>query len=166
MNIFQACDGGVIKVPYKDCRATAKIIDIAGFDDILPVTGFSLDLSTNHQFLHALNEFIYAFAFGDRIGELTVSGICFTTKDCGQIASISDLLGFYSRERFAVKSDATQITIDGSTVLVGFLTGARVEIPNPSLPVAQWVLRYNVILDSKSNQGIPVMGGVELGNVA
>jgi hypothetical protein len=151
MSIFTECDGGVLKVPYKNCQSTSKIIDITGFNDILPITGFSLDMSTNHQFLHALNEFVYAFAFGDRIGELTVSGICFTTKDCNNADDMAKLLRYYQTERFAVKADATKITIDGSIVLVGFLTGARVEIPNPALPVAQWVLRYNVLLDPKNS---------------
>jgi hypothetical protein len=149
MSIFTECDGGVVKVPYKNCTSAVKIIGIDGIEGVLPVTGFSLDLSTNHQFLHALNEFVYAFAFGDRIGELTVSGICFTAADstCPRdgIAGISNVLTFYQTERFSVKTAAKTITIDGMT-FKGFLTGARVEIPNPALPIAQWVMRYNVLL--------------------
>jgi hypothetical protein len=41
-----------------------------------------------------------------------------------------------------------KITVGGAaTTLLGFLTGLRIEIPNPALPIVQWVLRYNVVID-------------------
>jgi hypothetical protein len=113
-----------------------------------------LEMSTNHQFLHSLDEFIYVYAFGDRVGELIISGIAFTecvTTGPGATASghMDSLYAHYLRSRLAKNLTPTKITLgSANTELLGFLTGMRLEVPNPQLPIAQWVLRYQVILNS------------------
>jgi hypothetical protein len=42
----------------------------------------------------------------------------------------------------------------GSAVALGFLTGLKMEIPNPAYPMMQWALQFNVILNTPD-------GGVE-----
>lgn len=149
MSVFDKCDGGVLKVPTS-CDANIAVIKVDDFISTVPLTGFTLELSTNHQFLHSLDEFIYVFAFGDRVGELTMSGLtfvggCANSKE-GTPASVYE---FYMQKRLAINLRPAKITIGGSNqTLLGFLTGLRMEMPNPSLPVIQWVLRYNVVVDS------------------
>lgn len=156
MSVFSSCDGEILKV-QTDCKNSDSIaaVSVDGFVANVPLTGFALDLSTNHQFLHSLDEFIYVFAFGDRVGELTLSGITFTGK-CPNTTSgePKDIYSYYLQNRVSKTLKPTKITVSGGqTTLLGFLTGMRMEIPNPSLPVMQWVLRYHVIIDSRSPGG-------------
>jgi hypothetical protein len=167
MSLFQCdTDGGVVRVPT-GC-AEIVVIKVENFAGSLmqevPVTGYSLELSTNHQFLHTLDEFIYAFAFGDRIGELTLTGVAFTVPVCAggdgaagdfNQRNITDevkqenVYEFYLANKFSRSLRPTKIQIGSADIqLIGFLTGMRMEVPNPQLPIMQWVLRYNVVVDT------------------
>lgn len=163
MSIFVTCEGGVYKhTPGNECAAdNVVVIKVDGFVATVPVTGYALELSTNHQFLHSLDEFIYVFAFGDRVGELTLSGIAFTgcvSDAAGPVtdANVDSIYNHYLQNRLGAKAAnnmaPTQITLGGATSakLLGFLTGMRLEVPNPANPIAQWVLRYQVILNSSA----------------
>lgn len=148
-----------------ECSSGINVIAIDGFNTTIPITGYTLDLSTNHQFLHSLDEFIYAFAFGNRIGELTLTGVVFTTTSCDRTGKdITYELGqqsiydWYLSNKFSSNLKPSKIIIGESTVsLIGFLTGLRMQIPDPALPIAQWALRFNVIIDTTS--GSPSTAG-------
>jgi hypothetical protein len=157
MSVFATCEGGVYRyTPGEECTSSdIVVIKVDGFLTTVPVTGYALELSTNHQFLHSLDEFIYVFAFGDRIGELTLSGITFIgcVGGAGGAADASSVFDYYRNNRLAAKMAPTQITIGGTTgsaQLLGFLTGMRLEVPNPANPIVQWVLRFTVILNASA----------------
>lgn len=165
MSIFNQCDGvGVLRV--NDCApaTTATITPAISVDNFsaaglaVPITGFTLDLGTNHQFLHTLDQFIYLYAFGDRIGELVLSGIAFAgtcAKDMGgnrieKELAPNNVLSYYAQNSVsrADGPEPTFITIgDAGNVILGFLTGVRLDMPNPTMPIVQWALRYSVVLD-------------------
>jgi hypothetical protein len=115
-------------------------------------TGFMLQLHTNHQFLHALDEFTYVFPFGDRVGELTVTGITFLSSgDCAAELGkgICGIYEYYMANRLTPSTGKTPtlIQVGGcAPPMLGFLTGLRMETVRPELPIVQWVLRFNVIL--------------------
>jgi len=165
-SIFSGCENNVMRVA-SECNDGINVIFIEGFNTAIPVTGYTLDLSTNHQFLHSLDEFIYAFAFGDRIGELTLTGVVFTGKSCdrngrnitAQIGQQS-IYDWYLSNKFSRNLKPSKILIGQSAVkLIGFLTGLRMQIPDPALPVAQWALRFNVIIDTTSGSPSTAGGG-------
>lgn len=155
MSIFTPCEGGVLKIPNTCADSpdapTIKVANMEGVGGIA-YTGFMLQLHTNHQFLHALDEFIYVFPFGDRVGELTLTGITFLgggkcADDSGE--GICGIYKYYIANRLTPSTGKTPtlITIGGcSPPLLGFLTGLRMETVRPELPIVQWVLRFNVIL--------------------
>lgn len=163
-SIFATCEEGVFRYtqPGKDavggCESgSVGVITISDSAAITmaPITGFRLELSSNHQFLHTLNNFIYVFSFGDRVGELTVSGIaatgCYSANsgESSKTGSISALYKRYLDNRLAANLKPSLITITGADVsLLGFLTGMSMEIPNPAMPIAQWAFRYNVIINA------------------
>lgn len=160
MSIFQPCEGGVYKVEndcadYGSSGKPVVTIDTMGGVANVAYTGFMLQLHTNQQFLHALDEFIYVFPFGDRIGEFTLTGITFLgggkcpDVDAGGICSIYN---YYINNRLGIKTGRkpSVITIGGcSPPLLGFLTGLRMETLRPEMPLVQWVLRFNVIIQKQ-----------------
>jgi hypothetical protein len=151
-SIFTPCEGGVFRVPLEDGGCHSKDVIIAlsvdGFDATVPVTGVSIDLGTNHQFLHTLDEFIYVYSFGDRIGQMTISGISFTECSTTAGGSPINVYNYYMKNRLAKTLKPTKLQLAGSTVALGFLTGLKMEIPNPTYPIMQWALQFNVILNT------------------
>jgi hypothetical protein len=162
MSIFigsdgRGCEGGVLRVNAGCAAGTIATIAVDPFPLQLPITGYSLDMGTNHQFLHSLDNFIYLYAFGDRIGELTLSGLAFTGScvqnngggDISNAMSQCAILSYYNDSRVS-NSNGTKASLisigNCSKILRGFLTGMRLDVPDPSAPVVQWALRYHVIL--------------------
>lgn len=150
-SVFTPCNGGVHRVAL-NCgsggggdifRITADGASIG-----VPVTGFALELQGNYQFLHTVNEFIYLYTFGDRIGELVLTGmgffgdLCPTAQFAGNTCTIIE---FYKKNRVAKRPDPVSVSIGDCGIFLAFLTGMRVEISKPESSVAQWVLRFNVL---------------------
>lgn len=159
-SVFLPCGTGVARV--KDCAkgtggGSPKILTIEGLDSGLIVTEFALELSTNHQFLHALDHKIYLFPFGDRIGELTVTGMAFTGGYCDENGNKVDPkkavcgpLGYYIANRVSVPKGMTPKKIkisDCAPPFLGFVTGFRMAQQRTDVPIAQWVMRFSVVID-------------------
>jgi hypothetical protein len=165
MSIFVPCEGGVYKHVDTKCNGSCACDSVAvisldnNFVITVPITGFMLEMSTNHQFLHSLDEFVYVYAFGDRVGELTISGIAFTDCVVSKVgvtagATVDSIYKKYLQKRLSKTLTPSKITIGNAPAeLLGFLTGMRIEVPNPQLPIAQWVLRFQVILNSPNTAG-------------
>lgn len=162
MSIFSPCDNGILRI-NNACAASGgsfAAIEIKDAKGVLetPITGYTLDLGTNHQFLHTLNEFIYVYAFGDRIGELILTGVAFagtcvkdsaTDEDKASALSPKSVLQYYINNRVSHADGVkpAKIIISGAPeIIIGFLTGVRFNLPSPDLPIVQWALRYNVVL--------------------
>ncbi len=144
--VFSPCVGAVAKIPGCSGDAVFKV-DISGGSLTMPISGFALELNGNYQFLHTVNDFIYVYAFGDRIGELTVSGFGFS-QTCGNASSakICNLFDFYTQNRIRRKGDlSVHIGECPDANFWAFLTGMRVEVQDPQTAIAQWSLRFNVL---------------------
>lgn len=149
-SVFTPCAGGVHRVVV-DCGGGGGAIFQITFDGVtlgLPVTGFALELQGNYQFLHTVNDFIYVYAFGDRIGELVITGMGFYGNECEAWtgSSICELLDYYKEHRISKWKPPILIKIgDCDEDFKGFLTGMRMEVTKPEVNIAQWVLRFNVL---------------------
>jgi len=121
--VFSPCSGAV-EIARPSCDSTSVLTtDIDGPINAI-VTGMTLEMSGNYQFLHTLNDLVYFYSFGDRVGSLTLTGISFI-KNCRAGAgagvllpkkSIMDLYQYYLDNR-AVKSDglAKSIVLTGDS---------------------------------------------------
>ncbi|MFM7856257.1 MAG: hypothetical protein ACKO96_31130, partial [Flammeovirgaceae bacterium] len=79
-----------------------------------------------------MNDFIYVYSFGDRIGELVVSGIGFA-KTCGSAsgAKLCSVLDFYKDNRIAATGNLSVSLGDCTPPFFAFLTGMRMEMQDP-----------------------------------
>jgi len=150
-SVFTPCNGGVHRVAL-NCGSSGGgdvfRITVNGAGIGVPVTGFALELQGNYQFLHTVNEFIYLYVFGDRIGELVLTGMGFFGDVCpGTLgAGVCELLDFYKENRVAKRPDPVSVSMGDCGTFLAFLTGMRIEIAKPETSVAQWVLRFNVLM--------------------
>ena len=146
---FSPCPGTVALVKSRHCGEgdVFKIKITGGSELTAPMSGFALELNGNYQFLHTVNDFIYVYAFGDRIGELTISGFGFV-KACPKAdkAKICNVFEFYQTNRIKEKGNLS-VTIGDcpNATFWAFLTGMRLELQDPQTLVGQWSLRFNIL---------------------
>jgi len=105
------------------------------------ITQGTIEHEGNYQFLHTINDAVYVYVFGDRVGSLVVGGIAFGVP-CGGGNGITEVILRYNQHRIAAT---------GNPVIVGFadlafpcfLTGFNVDTADPETHTAQWALRFN-----------------------
>lgn len=158
-SIFSPCEGAIAKVDLCSDGAGSGgggtfNVTVNGAQLGFPTSGFILEMQGNYQFLHALDNFIYYYNFGDRVGELTVSGFGFMGPGCneysGPMARRGDVCGMYDlylQNRQSKLKKAIPIGTDKCGIFWGFLTGMRLEISSGAagMPIGQWSLRFHVI---------------------
>lgn len=98
----------------------------------------------NYQFLHTLNETIYLYVFGDRIGELQVSGLAFS-KLCpgGEETGMEQVIRNYRRNRVAELAAPVIVSYGAGQPFRSFLTGMSIDVADPERMIGQWSYRFN-----------------------
>lgn len=146
-SIFSPAVGAVTKVSGGSSESIFTISFGGGSGSLrAPVTGFALEQNGNFQFLHTVNDFIYVYSFGDRVGELVISGIGFA-KTCSSAndAKLCGVLDFYNANKLSKVGNLSVTLGDCAPPFFAFLTGMRMELQDPRTLVAQWSLRLNVV---------------------
>lgn len=107
------------------------------------VTQAAVEQQGNFQFLHTIDDMIYVYVFGDRIGELLISGVCFGDSCPNDgISGMDDALAYYKDNRIANRATPVKIMF-GQQLFQGFLTANRVEVARPELILGQYLMRFN-----------------------
>ena len=154
---------GAVSLVTRSCRDANQpqklfSITVSGAAPLTwPVTAMSLELTGNYQFLHTVNNFVYFYSFGDRVGQLVVGGVGFIglgTCPGSGAASKGGILGLYdyymSNRAVKRKGRAFPIALDdatGTASLIGFLTGVQFSVSGdgPMGPIGNWSLRFDVL---------------------
>ena len=120
--------------------------DWGGFEQRTAIlTGISVAKAGNYQFLHTLRGFIYVYVFGERIGDLILSGITFTGK-CpgGGQTGFDGVIDYYNQNAISFRADPIGVEI-GSSGFLAFLTAAKIDIINPKAGLGQFTLKMNAV---------------------
>ena len=82
------------------------------------ITSTMIRLRGAHQFLHAFNDTIYAHSYGNRIGDIRVSGVAFFAlctpgqqQQNEQGTGLDDVVAFYEANRLGNKNEAVAVQI-------------------------------------------------------
>lgn len=106
------------------------------------ITSGGIVESGNFQFLHTVSDTIYAYVFGDRIGELRVGGVCFATT-CGTNENgIQQVVQHYRANRIGRSGQTVQVSF-GAISLRAFLTRMSLDITDSELNIGQWSFSFN-----------------------
>jgi hypothetical protein len=113
------------------------------------VTRLQVSQQANVQFLHTLGNDIYIYVFGDRIGQMTLSGVSFSTICTGEGDSgegshgIENMLDWYQQYKVSAKDTATKIML-GTKLIQGFVTGVSFDVQDRAdIP---WIGLFNISL--------------------
>jgi len=106
------------------------------------ITRLTIAQETNHQFLHALGGDIFIYVFGDRIGQLTISGLA-VSKDCDgggdSEHGFEKMLKYYKDNKLSKRREPMTVMI-GQTPVTGFLGGMTGGVFDHKLLLMQWDL--------------------------
>lgn len=156
MAILMSPCSGAVQIA-RECgvvRTEFLIISVDGggmaFDAI--VTGMNMSLAANYQFMHSLDDFIYVYAFGDKIGDLVFRGIGFVNAcGSGDTARMGILRMYeYYKSNIGSGADIKILTItltSGSTQvsLRGVITAATIDVIEENGIMGHWSLNFKVI---------------------
>jgi len=99
----------------------------------------------NLQFLHTINETIFAYVFGDRIDELQVAGVAFAElcrPDTNNMRTGMDMIqDIYEQRRVANRTTLLNVAI-GEHTFRTFLIGLTLEANDPITNLGQWTMRF------------------------
>lgn len=105
------------------------------------VTRVTVSQQVNVQFLHTLGSLIYVYVFGDRMGQVTLSGLSFACvcpdAEQGVELGAEKMLLWYKQNRASRRAGPVRVTI-GTTAIEGFVTSFTEDVVDPSLRLVQW----------------------------
>ena len=136
-------------LPFNIVMQGIDIGSVANVNTRAIITQAALVENGNFQFLHTLDETIYAYVFGDRIGELRVSGVCFTqpcsqgSGEIGGSSGIKQVIDRYAENRIANTGDVVLVNYGPDSTFKGFLTGMNVEVTDAERNLGQWSFRFH-----------------------
>lgn len=112
------------------------------------ITSIGIGQAVNIQFMPSLDQVLYIYAFGDRPGNVSISGIAFD-RTCQAKESpgtgILNVLDYYDTSRASVESKIMTVSIgDGKRTLQGFLVKMDSNLADPS--IRSFSFTYEIVM--------------------
>lgn len=119
------------------------------------VTGISVRQQENLLFSHTLGDFIYIYVFGERIGEIVITGLAFI-DDCRDdgATGAAGVLQYYRANRVSSRPTpiSVQIGSQAEGVIEGFLISMDISIVDPLFKLGQFALRMALLPPSADTE--------------
>ncbi len=145
MHVFEGAVGRVVAVEDPAVQGVMYVADIA--DDPLSfdaqrsiITRVTCAQQVNLQVLHTMGRHVYVYVFGDRLGQIGLSGLSFA-NECPQPGSVHGIIGvfdWYRRNKASRRADPVRINIGMRDNIDGFVTGFSFDTVDPATQMVQW----------------------------
>lgn len=106
------------------------------------LTGYRMAGMGGYQFLHSLKDVIYVYVFGERMGEVQISGVAFQGL-CGlalDSTGLDDIYNFYNENRLSQSGIPISITLGIQTTISAFLIGFEIGTNDPQTGLSPFTL--------------------------
>ena len=158
--IFQTDSWGkVYSNPMRDGQPAQIVYPIEEFQPMAAiVTSIGLSQDVNIQFMPTLQDVVYIYSFGDRMGEAVVQGIGFS-KTCDNPArdqGAKEVMDFYDEHRAVEEGKVVTVNIGGRS-LTGFLISMRLATADTALKTTSFTMRIAVL--PKGSRPVADSGG-------
>lgn len=150
MVIFEGTPGRVIRMTDPALPATLKPIaslnpSISFAQERSIINRITIAQQTNHQFLHTLGNDIFIYVFGDRMGQITLSGVSASTEapNCNSVDEygLEKMLRWYKDNKLSSRPAPVRIVV-GSVTLTGFVTGMSNDLADPKT----WLVNFAITI--------------------
>jgi hypothetical protein len=152
--LFESNVGSVVELvgPGQQCSTQLLGLDpnISFAAQRSIVTRVTVSQQVNVQFLHTLGALVYIYVFGDRIGQITLSGLSFSggcnpdDKDGGVTPGVELMLNWYDQNRAANTAAPVRVML-GNYAINGFVVAATMDVVDPSTSLVQWGLTLTAL---------------------
>lgn len=119
------------------------------------LTGFDYDARSGLGVTHTLRDRIYVYAFGERMGDATVTGVAFAgTCHGGATAGpnggrlwtgFDGVHAYYERARVSTQGAPVRLVFGPDTTLAGFMDGFRFQLEDPQTGTGSFAFRFKVL---------------------
>ena len=147
MDIFNNQPGMVAALDSPGIPMSLFIEDWGGFDGFKSIiTEFGVIQQSGVQFMHTLRDFIYVYVFGERIGQMTISGLSFFTFCDGDTChGLEHVNQYYLDNRVSERATPITVVLGCATPFTAFLVGCKLNLNNPADMMGQFSLDLRVI---------------------
>ena len=164
MIFFQSTRGKVVRLTDDAASAAVAFVDVSAGNAANAAINFAqrtsiitrvmLAQEANVQFLHAVGDFVYIYAFGDRMGQIGLSGLSFAFG-CDDNArpqqnrrhGIAEMSSWYNRFRVSSLGRPVRVAISTMT-LEGFVVNSSFDTVDPESGLMQWNLGLRTLPES------------------
>ena len=155
--IFEGCPGRVVAVgvPVTNCQISMiSVKDDANNDvltylrDTVVLTRVTVNQSANVQFLHTIGNRVYVYAFGDRMGQITLSGLAFIASCDNDLTSHSakNVLDWYRLNKASTRANPITVTVF-DVAFQAFVLALNTDVVEPATKLVQWTLTLATLPD-------------------
>ncbi len=139
----------VLENPLAAAGSVLQVEGWGGFQAFKAIfTRIHIAEQTNHQFLHTLGNRIYLYVFGDRIGQIGLTGLAFwdncSAVPGGRIGA-AHVLNYFRTQKLSVRAEPIKITIDPTTVFECYMQGFNASVINTAQRMYQFHLNLALI---------------------
>jgi len=120
------------------------------------ITSFGYSQDVNIQFMPTLRKMIYVYAFGDRMGTVTIGGVAFNDVCSGDSPlgnsglGTVELLKYYDANKAVKDGQTVSVSIgNGSNTVTGFLTSMTLQAQDPEYMSMDFSMEIAVISRSQ-----------------
>lgn len=108
------------------------------------VTEVAVRQGVNVQFLHTLDDAIYIYVFGDRIGDIMISGIAFI-EVCGPDSGgsgVKNAMEYYAKNRASQRSGPVLVKFGDGDPFKSYLIDSGMTLLRPEMGAAQFTFNF------------------------
>lgn len=145
--VFAVGKNRVVQIPDSVVpgRFTFNLDSWGGYQRLQSIiTRIGVSKQCSAQLLHTLGDDTYIYTFGQRVGQITISGLAFTaTCDSGNQTQLGaeHILSYYEQNNLSEKQIPTKITIGSRKTFKAYLAGVNVDVED--VPSGIW--RFNFL---------------------
>ncbi len=109
------------------------------------ISGVSANMQGNYQFLLTMRNYTYVYVFGEKMGDVVVSGIA--AAECNEVPhGLTYAIAYYGTNRLGFTGTPVALAFAGY-VTYAFLTGGTFQYMNPKSRLAKFQFRFKTIVD-------------------
>ena len=150
MHVFEGAVGRVVALEDPAAQGVMYVTDIAADPITLNatrsiITRVTCSQQVNLQFLHTMGKHVYVYVFGDRMGQIGLSGLsfageCSDEQGNNESHGVVEMFDWYRRNKASKQAEPILVNIGMRDNLNGFVSGFTFDVVDPSTQMVQWNL--------------------------
>ncbi len=155
MILFSGVPGQVLAMPDPGLAAVMPAMlvkpkpELTFTDRKSIITRVMLSQQTSFQFLHTFGGDVFIYVFGDRIGQMALSGLSFAAScdDTGKTHGVELMLDYYKANRLSTRRAPVTMLIGQRTTFRAVIADFSADVFDPKTRMFQWNMNLFITPD-------------------